>query len=91
MAHLTDHNAKFVRRVRRLKGQIEGIERMLSDGSDCYKVLQTVAACRGALDGLTRELICDHVEHHIVREPTATAPIKQAAEEVREILGSYLK
>ncbi|WP_221031994.1 metal/formaldehyde-sensitive transcriptional repressor [Actomonas aquatica] len=91
MSHLHHHNKKLVNRVKRLKGQIEGIERMLEEGADCYKVLQNAAACRGAFDALTRELISDHIEHHLVREPSASAPVQQAAEELRQIVGSYLK
>jgi DNA-binding FrmR family transcriptional regulator len=91
MAHLTEDNGKLIKRVRRLKGQIEGIERMLSRGSDCYAILQNVAACRGALNSLTRELILEHIEHHISGHDEATPAIREASGEVRDIITSYLK
>lgn len=91
MAHLTGDNSKLIQRVRRLKGQIEGIERMLEAGADCHRVLHTTAACRGALNSLTRELIEEHLIHHIEEEAGASLQIKTASREVRDILKSYLK
>lgn len=91
MAHLTGDNSKLIKRVRRLKGQIEGIERMLTDGEECYKVLQSTAAARGALASLTRELIEEHIVHHLEEEPGASAAVKTASRDLREILRSYLK
>jgi len=60
--HLSKDNDKLIKRVRRLKGQLEGVERMLGEEADCYEILQRVAACRGAFNGLTRELIHEHIE-----------------------------
>lgn len=91
MAHLSGDNTKLIGRVRRLKGQIEGIERMLEAGDDCYRILQTTAACRGALNALTRELISEHIEHHLTSDPTASDTVKSAAKEMQDILASYLK
>ncbi|MBB5350490.1 DNA-binding FrmR family transcriptional regulator [Haloferula luteola] len=91
MAHLSGDNTKLIQRVRRLKGQLEGIERMLVDGEDCYKILQNTAACRGALNSLTRQLMEEHIVHHIEQEASASEPIKAASRDLREILHSYLK
>lgn len=91
MSHLSHHQTKIIQRVRRLKGQIEGVERMLASGADCYEVLQTVAACRGALNGLTRTLIQEHIEHHIIEADGTSDSVKSASKEVQQILDSYLK
>jgi DNA-binding FrmR family transcriptional regulator len=91
MAHLSGDNRKLLGRVRRLKGQLEGIERMLEAGEDCYRILQTTAACRGALNALTRELINEHIEHHLTGDPSASESVKGAAREIQDILASYLK
>ena len=57
MAHISnDGGKKLLARVRRIRGQIEGIERAIEEGNDCYAVLQQTAAARGALgrvDGRT--------------------------------------
>ena len=91
MAHLKEDNTKLIRRIRRLKGQIGGIERMVEDGSDCYKVLQNVAACKGAFNALAKELIIEHIEHHLIQNDDATKSVRLASKEVKEIIASYLK
>lgn len=91
MAHLTEDNSKILKRVRRLKGQLEGVEKMLAEGADCYAVLQNAAACRGAFNSLMRELILDHVEHHLVQSDEATGEIRETAKEIQDIVKSFLK
>ena len=76
MAHLHEDNSKLLARVRRLKGQLDGVEKMLVEGADCYPVLQSAAACRGAFNALMRELILDHVEHHLVHSDEASKEIR---------------
>ena len=81
----------LIQRVRRLKGQLDGVERMLAEDTDCYAVLQNVAACRGALNSLTRELIHAHIEHHLIGQADASPAVKDASKEVQAIIDSYLK
>ncbi|WP_269522512.1 metal/formaldehyde-sensitive transcriptional repressor [Coraliomargarita parva] len=90
MPHLSQDNTKLIKRVRRLKGQLEGVERMLTEGEDCYAVLQNVAACRGALNSLTRELIHEHIEHHLIGQSNSKV-VQEASREVQAIIDSYLK
>lgn len=52
-----------MKRVRRIAGQVAGIERMLEQERYCVDVLMQVAAARAALDGLGKVLLQDHVEH----------------------------
>jgi len=91
MAHLHEDNSKLLARVRRLKGQLEGVEKMLLEGADCYPVLQNAAACRGAFNALMRELILDHVEHHIVQSDEAKKEIRDTGKEIQDIVKSFLK
>lgn len=91
MAHLHEDNSKLLARVRRLKGQLEGVEKMLEEGVDCYPVLQNAAACRGAFNALMRELILDHVEHHIVQSDGVTKEIRDTGKEIQDIVKSFLK
>lgn len=64
---------------------------MLSNDTDCIKVLQTVAACRGALNGLTRQLIQDHIEHHLLKDASASTSVRQTGKDIQSIIDSYLK
>jgi DNA-binding FrmR family transcriptional regulator len=86
MAHIAN-DKKLLARVRRIRGQIEGIERSIESGNDCYAVLQQTAAARGALSGLMAELIDGHIRHH-VNDP---AQREQATEELMQIVRSYLR
>ena len=52
MSHTTKNKVKTLSRVRRIKGQVEAIERALEGEGECEEILQLVASCRGALNGL---------------------------------------
>jgi DNA-binding FrmR family transcriptional regulator len=88
MAHISsDPDKKLLTRVRRIRGQIEGIERAIEESTDCYAVLQQTAAARGALNGLMAELIEGHIRHHV----HADTQNGRGAEELIEIVRSYLR
>ena len=92
MAHTSRDRQKLGLRIKRIRGQVEGIQRMLDDGDDCFAVLQTVAACRGALTGLMGEIIEGHIRDHILdpsQEPTAAQ--RRASEELLEVLRAFLR
>ena len=50
--HTTRERDKLIARVRRIRGQIEAVERAIVEEKSCYDVLQTVTAARGALNSL---------------------------------------
>ena len=57
MAHTTKDKEKLLTRVRRIRGQVDAIERALESEQECAGVLQLMAACRGALNGLMAEVM----------------------------------
>ena len=61
LSHITKNKTKTLSRVRRIKGQVEAIERALEGEGECEEILQLVASCRGALNGLMAELIEGHL------------------------------
>lgn len=88
---MSGDNSKLIARVRRLRGQLEGVERMLSEGDDCYKVLQNASACRGAFNSLMREMILSHIDHHLVESDEASVEVRATAKKIQEIVKSFLK
>ena len=86
------HKAKLLARVRRLKGQIEAVERSLETDAPCGEVLNLVASIRGAVTGLTAELIEDHIREH-VSNPDCDEDVArgEAAGELIDIIRTYLK
>lgn len=53
---------QIVRRLRRVEGQVQGLQRMLAEGRDCADVAQQVAAARAALDRVAIDLIAAGME-----------------------------
>jgi len=91
MAHVAREKVKLLNRLKRIRGQIEAIERAVEDDKECARVLQQATSCRGAMDGFIAEVIEDHIREHMI-DPTASErdPRRQAAEELVEIVHAYL-
>jgi DNA-binding FrmR family transcriptional regulator len=81
--------AKLLKRLNRIRGQVEGLRRALEDEAGCAAVLQQATACRGALEGFIAEVIEDHIRARVV-DAADQASAKVAAEELIGIVHSYL-
>ncbi len=94
MSHTVRDKKKLVNRVRRIRGQMEGVERLLmkEDDEDCFAILQAVASCRGAINGLMFEIIEGHINEHILDpEHSPSSEQTKAADELIEVVRTYLK
>jgi DNA-binding FrmR family transcriptional regulator len=92
MSHTIHQKKKLLARVRRIRGQVEAVERALTEELGCADVLQLLASVRGAVNGLTAELMEDHIRMHVVdpaREPNADRA--RGAEELIEVVRTYLR
>lgn len=89
--HNAREKAKLLARVRRIRGQVEAIERALEAETGCAEVLQLVAAARGATNGLMAELIEDHIREHVVGPERGKDEREAAADELVDIVRAYLK
>jgi DNA-binding FrmR family transcriptional regulator len=91
MAHVANERTKLLNRLKRIRGQIEAIERAVSEEKECAKVLQQATSCRGAMDGFIAEVIEDHIREHMI-DPNAGRddPRRVAAEDLVEIVHAYL-
>lgn len=92
MAHTLRGKQKLVNRVRRLRGQIEAVEKAIDEERDCFAILQTVAACRGAINRLMAEIMEDHIRYHLLSpdRPPQSQEV-QAAEELIAVVKTYLR
>ena len=92
MSHVAREKTKLLNRLRRLRGQIEAVERAVESDLECAAVLQQATSARGALDGFIAEVIEDHIREHMV-DPLARRddPRVAAAEELVDIVHQYLK
>ena len=91
MSHTTKNKERTLSRVRRIKGQVEAIERSLESETGCEEILQLVASCRGALNGLMAELIDGHLRYHVLDPSQKTRPSQlEAADELMAVVKRYL-
>lgn len=88
MSHLSREKLDLLNRTKKIRGQIDSVERALQEDAPCAEVLQRLAAARGAINGLMAELMEDHVRHHM---PQKTKTSAEAVEDIIEIIRSYLK
>lgn len=92
MSHTVQNQKKLLARVRRIKGQLQALEKALETEQDCANVLHLIAAVRGATDGLMNQVLEEHIRSHIAA-PSITDRTErtQAAEELISALRCYLK
>jgi FrmR/RcnR family transcriptional regulator, repressor of frmRAB operon len=92
MAHTVHEKDKLLARIKRIQGQMGSIRTSIEDEGDCFEILNVVASCRGALNGLMAELIEGHVKGHVLdRGKKPTAEQSQATEQLIGIVKAYLK
>mgnify|MGYP003387008103 CR=1 FL=1 len=92
MAHILRKKTKLLGRVRRMRGQVEAIERALDGDKDCAVVLQQIAAVRGAINGLMAEVLEDHIHMHVANPAIkSNAERSKGAEELIDVIRTYLK
>lgn len=91
MAHLNKDNDALVKRVHRIVGQLQAVERALVAGEDCAKTLHLAAAVRGAVNGLMDELIESHVHAHVAAPELSQREREQGAEDLIAAIRRYAK
>jgi DNA-binding FrmR family transcriptional regulator len=90
MSHAIEQKPRLLARVRRLKGQVEAVERALEAELGCGEVLQLLASIRGAMNGLTAELMEEHVRSHVIAaENDRDRAI--GGEELIDVIRTYMK
>lgn len=90
LSHIKRDKAKLLNRVRRVRGQIEAVERAIDDEQGCADVLHLIVTARGALSGLMTEVIEDHIRLHVV-DPAREPERSRGAEELIEAVQAYLR
>jgi len=81
---------KLLQRVRRLRGQLDAVERALTTDEDCGDQLMLLAAVRGGGNSLMGEVLEDHIRFHLtVGSKKKIAP--ELAEDLIDLVRAYLK
>ena len=92
MSHTIREKTRLLKRVRRIRGQVEALERALDAERDCADVLHLIVAVRGAMNGLMAEVIQDHIQTHVASPSiVSSAERTKGAEDLIEVIRAYLK
>jgi DNA-binding FrmR family transcriptional regulator len=92
VAHTIKEKQKLINRVRRIRGQIESLEKALEEEKEYSLILQTIAACRGAINGFMFEILEGHIMTHLLDPNTPmTSEQSKAARELIDLVKTYLK
>jgi len=91
VGHIASHKDDLLKRVKRIAGQIQAVERALESDLACAKTLHLVAATRGAINGLMEEIIEDHARAHVANPALSEEERNKGVEELLEAIRRYSK
>ncbi|EFP66048.1 MAG: metal/formaldehyde-sensitive transcriptional repressor [Ralstonia sp.] len=92
MSHTIREKQKLLNRVRRIRGQLDAIERALEEEQGCAPVLQQITSCRGAMNGLLAVVLEDHIRTHLTEADDEHEHADGSAkEQLIEVVHSYFK
>jgi FrmR/RcnR family transcriptional regulator, repressor of frmRAB operon len=91
MPHSPDEKKRVLARVRKVRGQIDALERALEQGADCAPVLQQIAAVRGAMNGLMAEVLESHLREEFAHLTEGDTSARGSIDEVVSLVRSYLR
>jgi DNA-binding FrmR family transcriptional regulator len=91
MAHLIRDKKALIARVRRVRGQLDAVERSLVDEADCADTLQLIASSRGALNGLMAELLEGHIRYHVAGDGDDPRAQAWAVDQLVALVRAYMK
>jgi DNA-binding FrmR family transcriptional regulator len=83
-----EHQKKLLARLRKVEGQIRGIQGMIEKDSSCEAVAQQLSAARKALDRAFYEMVACSMEMEITAAPDL-AGAHRATEHVTQLLAKY--
>lgn len=90
MAHTIANKEKLILRIKKIKGQLNSIEKALEDEKDCFKVLQQISASKGAIQSLMSEVLDGHIKEHLGSH-VSDEQREQEIENLTSLLKTYLK
>jgi len=82
---------KLIARVRRIRGQVDAIERSLTGKEHCADVLMLLANVRGGINSLMAEVLEDHIRLHMMTPEKNTLTSTELAEDLIDLVRAYLK
>jgi FrmR/RcnR family transcriptional regulator, repressor of frmRAB operon len=92
VSHTVEEKTRLLQRVRRLRGQVDAIERALQRDADCARVMQLTVSARGAASSLLAELLEEHIRMHVsVPAHDGDRGRARGAKHLIEVVHAYLR
>jgi len=93
MAGYTGTKDEYLKRLRRIEGQVRGLQRMVEEDTYCIDVLTQVSAVTKALQAVSLGLLEDHVSHCVIdaartSDEAAQAKVREAADAIARLVRS---
>ena len=93
MAGYAGSKEDYLKRLRRIEGQVRGLQRMVDEDTYCIDVLTQFAAVTKALQAVSLGLLEDHVTHCVVdaartSDEEAQAKVREAADAIARLVRS---
>jgi len=88
-----DQKTGVQKRLKRIEGQVRGLERMVDEDQYCINILDQISATTRALQAVAMKLLDDHLSHCVSEAlvkggPTADVKIKEAQDAIRRLVRS---
>jgi DNA-binding FrmR family transcriptional regulator len=90
MSHDEREKLKLLQRIRKLRGQLDAVERALESKKDCGDQLMLLAAVRGGVNSLMGEVLETHIRFHLT-DGSKEQIAPELAEDLIDLVRSYLK
>ncbi len=75
---MLEDDQEVLRRLRKIEGQVKGLQRMVEEGRDCEQVLTQVLAARAALDQVALKMVKTHIGDCLLNLPPDKAKMNIA-------------
>jgi len=91
MAGYTGSKDDYLKRLRRIEGQVRGLQRMVESDQYCIDILTQVAAVTKALEAVSLGLLEDHIGHCVVNaaresDEAAGVKVREAADAIARLV-----
>ncbi|MDR3098228.1 MAG: formaldehyde-responsive transcriptional repressor FrmR [Paraburkholderia sp.] len=91
MPHSPEEKKRVLTRVRKVRGQLDALERALEAGADCAPVLQQLAAIRGAINGVMAGVLESHLREEFTQLTGTTESASGSIDDVVTLVRTYLR
>lgn len=91
MPYTPEEKKQTLTRLRRIKGQITALEKVLEEGFDCGQILQQLAAARGAVNGLMARVLESYLRNEFPPKDKVSASQQKSIDDAISIVQAYLR